>query len=325
MKKRISYVFPIYNEAENIDFLYETMSKLLATREKKYDFEIIFVNDGSRDNSLEKLHAIQKKDKRVSVINFARNFGHQLAVTAGLDYSTGDAVIIMDSDLQDPPKVSLELIDKWEKGYDVVYAQRRTRKDSRFKKATASGFYWFLRRVAEIDIPPNTGDFRLISRRVVDALSQFQEHNRFLRGLISWVGFKQIAVPFDRDERRAGESSYPLKNMLKLAGDGIFGFSWSPLKLISRLGYTISSLSFVGIIHVLALKLFDPSAAVPGWTFASAAVLFIGGIQLSMLGLLGNYIGRIYTEAQNRPLYIVESAVGPAEKAAGSKSQARLG
>jgi glycosyltransferase involved in cell wall biosynthesis len=290
------------------------MGKLLKKREKKYDFEIIFVNDGSRDDSLDKLITIQKKDPRVSVINFARNFGHQLAVTAGLDYATGDAVIIMDSDMQDPPEVSMELIDRWEEGYDVVYAQRRTRKDTFFKKLTAAGFYWTLRKVADIDIPKNTGDFRLVSRRVVEALAQFREHNRFLRGLISYVGFKQIAVPFDRDERRAGKSSYPIKNMLKLAGDGIFGFSWSPLKLISRLGYAISTLSFIGIIYVVLLKLLDPSAAVPGWTFTAAAVLLIGGIQLSMLGLLGNYIGRIYTEAQNRPLYIIESTRGPRKR-----------
>jgi dolichol-phosphate mannosyltransferase len=307
MKKKISYIFPIYNETDNIDLLYKSIHKLLLTRKKDYNFEIIFVNDGSKDDSLEKLMAIQQKDSRVSVINFARNFGHQLAVTAGLDYATGDAVIIMDSDMQDPPKVSLELIDKWEEGYDVVYAQRRTRQDSMFKKLTAYIFYWLLRRVAEIDIPPNTGDFRLVSRRVVDVIGQFREHNRFLRGMISYSGFRQVAVPFDRDKRHAGKSHYPIKNMLKLAGDGIFGFSWSPLKLISRVGYIMSGVSFVGIIYVIALKLFDPSAAVHGWTFASAAVLLIGGIQLMTLGVLGNYIGRIYTEAQNRPLYIVES------------------
>ena len=310
MKKKITYIFPIYNETDNIDLLYKTINKLLLTRKKDYNFEIIFVNDGSKDDSLKKLRAIQKKDNTVSVINFARNFGHQLAVTAGLDHATGDAVIIMDSDMQDPPKVSLELIDKWEEGYDVVYAQRRTRQDSAFKKMTAYAFYWLLRRVAEIDIPPNTGDFRLVSRRVVDALSEFREHNRFLRGLISYTGFNQIAVPFDRDKRHAGSSHYPIKNMLKLAGDGIFGFSWSPLKLISRLGYIISGLSFLGIVYVVSLKLFDASAAVPGWTFTSVAVLFIGGIQLMTLGVLGNYIGRIYTEAQNRPLYIVESVQG---------------
>lgn len=310
MKKRISYIFPVYNETDNIDFLYTSMNELLRSKEKDYVFEMIFINDGSKDDSLEKLRAIQKKDSRVTVINFARNFGHQLAVTAGLDHSKGDAVIIMDSDLQDPPSVSLELIDRWLEGYDVVYAQRRTRKDSFFKRATASAFYWILRKVAEIDIPSNTGDFRLLSRRVVDTLAEFREHNRFLRGMISYVGFNQVAVPFDRDERRAGKSSYPIKNMLKLAGDGIFGFSWSPLKLISRMGYAISSLSFIGIVYVLALKLFDPSQAVHGWTFVAAAVLFIGGIQLSMLGVLGNYIGRIYTESQNRPLYIIESTNG---------------
>jgi glycosyltransferase involved in cell wall biosynthesis len=315
MKKKISYIFPIYNETDNIDLLYMTLDKLLLTRKKDFDFEIIFVNDGSKDDSLDKLIAIQKKDSRVSVINFARNFGHQLAVTAGLDYATGDAVIIMDSDMQDPPKVSFELIDKWQEGYDVVYAQRRTRQDSAFKKLTASGFYWLLRRVAEIDIPPNTGDFRLLSRRVVDAIGQFKEHNRFLRGLVSYTGFRQVALPFDRDERHAGESNYPLKKMIKFAGDGIFGFSWAPIKLISRLGYVISSLSFLGIVYVITLKLFDPSDAVPGWTFTSAAVLFIGGIQLVMLGVLGNYIGRIYTEAQNRPLYIVESIAGTVKKA----------
>ena len=319
MKKKISYIFPIYNETDNIDLLYKTIHKLLLTRKKDYNFEIIFVNDGSKDDSLEKLLAIQKHDSRVSVINFARNFGHQLAVTAGLDHSTGDAVIIMDSDMQDPPKVSLELIDKWEEGYDVVYAQRRTRQDSMFKKATASGFYWLLRRLADIEIPPNTGDFRLVSRRVVDTLGEFKEHNRFLRGLISYVGFNQVAVSFDRHERHAGTTKYPLKKMLKFAGDGIFGFSWSPLKLISRLGYIMSSLSFVGIIYVIGLKLFDPSAAVHGWTFASAAVLLIGGIQLMTLGVLGNYIGRIYTEAQNRPLYIVESVRGSLEKTGKNK------
>lgn len=314
MKQKISYIFPIYNEADNIDLLYKTTDKLLQTRKKGYDFEIIFINDGSKDSSLDKLLAIQKKDPRVSVVNFARNFGHQLAVTAGLDYATGDAMIIMDTDMQDPPEVSLELIDKWQEGYDVVYAQRRTRQDSAFKKMTASGFYWLLRRVTDIDIPPNTGDFRLISKRVANALGQFREHNRFLRGLVSYVGFRQVAVPFDRHERYAGTTNYPLKKMIKFAGDGIFGFSWSPLKLITRLGYLISSLSFLAIVYVICLKLFDPSDAVPGWTFTSAAVLFIGGIQLVTLGVLGNYIGRIYTEAQNRPLYIVESIAGSAKK-----------
>lgn len=306
MKKLVSYIFPIYNESGNIELLYDTMVQLLE-QNKDYDYELIFVNDGSKDDSLAKLLAIVEQDDRAVVINFARNFGHQLAVTAGLDSAKGDAVIIMDSDLQDPPKVSFELLKKWEEGYDVVYAQRRTRKDSFFKRFTASAFYWTLQKLADIDIPRNTGDFRLIDRKVVDALSRFKEHNRFLRGMVSYVGFRQIAVSFDRDERHAGETGYPLSKMIKFATDGIIGFSWAPLKLIGHLGYLFSALSFVGILYALGVKVFDPSVAVSGWTFIVIAILLIGGIQMIMLGVLGSYIGRIYTEAQDRPLYIVES------------------
>jgi glycosyltransferase involved in cell wall biosynthesis len=306
-KQLISYVFPIYNESGNIALLYNTMATLLKEREAEYDFELVFINDGSKDDSLELLHELEAKDERVVVINFARNFGHQLAVTAGLDYTQGDAVIIMDSDLQDPPKISFELIDTWKEGYDVVYAQRRTRKDTPFKKITAAGFYWVLDKLAEIDIPKNTGDFRLIDRKVVNALSEFREHNRFLRGLVSYVGFKQTAVQFDREERHAGDSGYPLKKMISFALDGILGFSSAPLKLISRIGYFLAALSFVGILYAILVKIIDPGQVVPGWTFIVSAILLIGGLQLSMLGVLGNYVGRIYTEAQNRPLYIVES------------------
>jgi len=307
MKKLISYVFPIYNETDNINLLHEVLTSLLVEKERNYDFEIIFINDGSRDGSLAKLYALQEIDKRVVVINFSRNFGHQIAVTAGLDYAKGDAVIIMDSDMQDPPKVSFELLDKWEEGYDVVYAQRRSRKDTFFKRLSADLFYRTLQKLADIDIPRNTGDFRLVDRRVVDVISQFKEHNRFLRGMVSYVGFKQIAVQFDRDERHAGETGYPLKKMLKFAADGIFSFSAFPLKLISRVGYTISALSFLGILYAIVVKLVNPSTVVPGWTFIVIAILLVGGVQLVMLGVLGSYLGRVYTEAQNRPLYIVES------------------
>jgi len=307
MKKHISYIFPIYNESENIDLLYETIDDLLAQRSRAYDFEIIFVNDGSRDDSLARLYSIQEKDPRVSVINFSRNFGHQLAVTAGLDHTTGDAVIIMDSDMQDPPKVSFELIDKWEEGYDVVYAQRRSRKDSFFKKLSADLFYRILQKLADIDIPRNTGDFRLLDRRVVDVMKQFKEHHRFLRGMVSFVGFKQVAVQFDRDERHAGETGYPFSKMLSFAADGIFSFSVFPLRLISRFGYAFSFVSFLGIIYAILAKLADPKAVVPGWTFIVIAILLVGGMQLIMLGVLGSYLGRVYTEAQGRPLYIIES------------------
>ena len=271
----------------------------------KYDYELIFVNDGSRDDSLDLLRALQPKDKRITVINFARNFGHQIAVTAGLDYARGDAVIIMDSDMQDPPKVSFELIKKWEQGYDVVYAQRRSRKDTLFKRLTADLFYRTLQKLAEIDIPRNTGDFRLLDHKVVNELRKFKEHNRFLRGMVSYVGFKQIAVAFDRDERHAGVTGYPLKKMLKFAADGVFSFSTAPLKLIRDFGFTVAGLAFLGIIYAVILKVFFPSITIEGWTFIVISILLMGGVQLIMLGVLGSYIGRIYTEAQARPLYMI--------------------
>lgn len=302
MKRLISYIFPIYNESGNIDLLYATMVPLLS-KQHTYDFELIFVNDGSKDDSLERLVQLQGKDDRMIVIDFARNYGHQIAVTAGLDAASGDAVIIMDSDMQDPPRVSLELIEKWEAGYDVVYAQRRSREDSFFKKFTANLFYRTLQKLADIDIPRNTGDFRLLDRKIVDELKKFKEHNRFLRGMVSFIGFKQTAVAFDRDKRYAGETGYPLRKMIKFAADGILSFSTVPLRLISMLGYAIASLSFVGILYAIGVKLLEPSAAVSGWTFIVISILFVGGIQLIMLGVLGSYIGRIYTESQNRPLY----------------------
>ncbi len=312
-KKTITYLFPIYNESGNIDLLHHAMQEVLAAKSESYQFELIFINDGSRDDSLAKLYALQARDERVRVINFARNFGHQLAVTAGLDYAVGDAVIIMDSDMQDPPAVSLQLIDKWEQGFDVVYAQRRTRSDSWFKKLTASLFYRLLRRVADVDIPRNTGDFRLVDRKVVGALKQFREHNRFLRGMVSYIGFKQTAVLFDRDKRHAGVTGYPFKKMVRFAADGILSFSSTPLKLISRIGYTFSFFSLLGILYALGMKILYPDQVISGWTFTVIAILLIGGLQMVMLGVLGSYIGRIYTEVQGRPLYIVESVRDHAE------------
>jgi len=305
MMKLISYVFPIYNESGNISPLYETISKLINEHDK-YRYELLFINDGSADDSLDKLEKIQSKDASVTVISFSRNFGHQIAVTAGLDYAKGDAVIIMDSDLQDPPNVSFGLIEKWEEGYDVVYAQRRSRKDSLFKKVTAKCFYLALQKLADIDIPRDTGDFRLLDRKVVNQINKFRERDRFLRGLVSYVGFKQTGVLFDRAERYAGKTGYPLKKMVKFAIDGILGFSTAPLRLISRTGGLLAIVSFLGVIYALVMKLVRPQVVVSGWTFLVIAVLFTSGIQLIMLGVLGSYIGRIYSESQNRPLYIVD-------------------
>lgn len=306
--KRISYIFPIYNESGNIPLLFETITEVIKPLQKNYEFEFIFVNDGSRDESLQILQSLSKKNKKINItiVDFARNFGHQIAVTAGIDYASGDALIIMDSDLQDPPSVSLELIKEWENGYDVVYAQRRSRKDTIFKRATASVYYRILHSLADINIPRNTGDFRLIDRRVADELKRYTEHNRFLRGMVSNIGFKQTGVLFDRDERYAGETGYPLSKMIKLAADGIMSFSDAPLKLISRFGYVMSFTSLLLVFYVLGVKIFVPSQVIEGWTFIVTCILLVGGIQLIMLGVLGGYIGRIYTEAQNRPLYSVQ-------------------
>lgn len=306
MKKTVDYIFPIYNEAGNIPLLYKVLQEVVADV-PEYDFRFIFVNDGSRDDSLAHLRELEAKDPRVVVINFARNFGHQIAVTAGLDYADGDAVIIMDSDMQDPPKISVELIKKWQEGWDVVYAQRRTRRDGVFKRLTAFLFYRLINRLADIDIPRDTGDFRLVDKKVVTTLRQFKEHNRFLRGMVSYVGYRQTAVQFDRDKRHAGTTGYPLKKMLRFAADGILSFSSAPLKLISRVGYFISVLSFLGVLYALVAKVLTPETVVPGWAFIVIAICLIGGIQLIMLGVLGGYIGRIYVESQNRPLYIIES------------------
>lgn len=309
-KKLISYIFPIFNEDATIAALYREVSRAVEPLSERYDFELIFVNDGSTDNSLRALLELQSNDNSVMVIDLARNFGHQMAVTAGLDYAGGHAVIIMDSDLQDPPAVSLEFITQWEAGFDVVYAKRRARRDSVFKRTTAHLFYRLLSRLTEVKIPEDTGDFRLIDRKVVDELKKYRERNRFLRGLVSIVGFRQTAVLFDRDPRHAGKTGYPLSKMLKLAADGITGFSTVPLRLIMYLGFVVSGVSFLGIIYALGIKLLVPEVAVPGWAFTSIAIFFIGGIQLLTTGVIGLYVGRIYTEVQQRPLYSINKLYG---------------
>lgn len=313
-RRTISYVFPVHNEAGNLELLHERITAAVLGESATYDVEMVFVDDGSRDGSLAILHSLADRDPRVVVVELARNYGHQMAVTAGIDLAVGDAIIIMDSDLQDPPEVSLELIRRWEAGADVVYAQRRSRRDSAFKRATASAFYWTLSKLASIDIPRDTGDFRLVSRQVADELGRYREHHRFMRGLVSYVGFRQEAVQFDRDARHSGTTSYPLRTMMRFASDGILGFSTVPLRLISRTGVAVSALSFLGLLYVLGVKVFSPTTSVPGWAFLAVGIFFLGGIQLLMLGVLGAYVGRIYTEVQNRPLYGIRRVRGATER-----------
>lgn len=301
-----SVIVPIYNESGSIPELYRRISEVMQAAGDSW--ELILVDDGSQDNSTEMIRDLAAQDEHVRPVIFARNFGHQIAVTAGLDYSRGQAVVIIDADLQDPPEVILELIEKWREGYEVVYAVRAEREgESFFKLLTAKIFYRFINRVTSIDIPLDTGDFRLMARNVVDVLNQMREHHRFLRGMSAWVGFKQIGVPYKRAARFAGETHYPLRKMLLLAFTAISGFSFFPLQLATFLGFVSAGISVLAIPIVVALRLAG-SQAFFGQASTLIAVLFFGGVQLISLGILGEYIGRLYDEARGRPLYIVREA-----------------
>lgn len=305
----ISYVLPVYNERDGITAFHTELTAALDSR-PELDFELVYVNDGSTDGSLELLKGLAERDGRVRVVDFARNFGHQLAITAGLDLARGDAVIVMDTDLQDPPKVSLELVDAWREGAEIVHARRRSRQDSAFKRATAHLYYRVLRSSTDVDIPLDTGDFRLLDRRVAQELRRYRERSRFVRGIVASMGYRQTEVAFDRDERFAGETKYPLRKMARLAIDGVTSFSTAPLKMITRLGFVVLALSLLGILYALAMKFFRPEITVSGWTMLMCVVLFLGGTQMLSLGVIGAYIGRIYSEAQGRPLYLVREVVG---------------
>jgi dolichol-phosphate mannosyltransferase len=303
----VSIVMPVYNESGNLEELHNQLSAL-ADGLPDYRFEFIFVNDGSRDSSATILNRLADQDERIQAIHFSRNFGQQMALTAGLDLAEGDAVITMDSDLQDPPAVCADLIAQWKAGYQIVYAQRLHRAgETIFKRVTSKLYYRLLNRASATEIPRDIGDFRLLDRQAVDELSKFREHQRFMRGLVGYLGFRHTVVQFDRPARFAGKTHYSFQQMWRLAFDGITSFSTVPLQFIARMGYTVSFLSLVGIIYAFALRVWAPERTVPGWAFVTIAIFFIGGIQLVMLGLLGSYIGRIYTESQDRPLYIIES------------------
>ncbi|MCY8686921.1 glycosyltransferase family 2 protein [Bacillus spizizenii] len=310
MTRHIQYsvVVPVYNEELVIHETYQRLKEVMD--QTKENYELLFVNDGSKDHSIEILREHSLLDPRVKIIDFSRNFGHQIAITAGMDYAQGNAIVVIDADLQDPPELILDMIEKWREGYEVVYAVRTKRKgETFFKKQTAALFYRLLSSMTDIDIPIDTGDFRLMDRKVCDEMKRLKEKNPFVRGLVSWVGFKQTAVEYVRDERLAGETKYPLKKMLKLSMDGITTFSHKPLKLASYAGMLMSGAGFLYMFIVLYLKLFTDST-ITGWSSLIVIQLLFSGIVLLILGMIGESIGRIYDEAKDRPLYIVQKSYG---------------
>jgi dolichol-phosphate mannosyltransferase len=308
----LSLVLPVYNEEEVIPELYTRLQAFLE--QLGTDAEIIFVNDGSKDRSLELLRAMTERDERCRVLSFSRNFGHQTAISAGIDYARGRAVVVMDADLQDPPDVVRQMMDKWREGYDVVYGKRATRAgETAFKLFTAKAFYRIFAAMIPIEVPLDTGDFRLMSRRVVIALRSLRESHRFVRGLVSWVGFKQTAVLYDRPGRFAGETKYPLRKMIRFAIDGITSFSILPLRFSTYLGVVTSIGSVVLALWALVAHLFF-NATVPGWTATVVIITLLASVQLLMIGILGEYVGRIYEEIKRRPLYVVGDRINLGER-----------
>ncbi len=309
MSPKYSFVIPIYNEEATIAELYRRVSAVMDQLDGTT--ELILVNDGSRDRSLHLLRELQERDSRVCYISFARNFGHQIAVTAGLTFAQGTVVVIMDADLQDPPELVLDMVEQWRQGYDVVYAQRTARKqEGWFKRFTAFAFYRILKQLADVDIPTDTGDFCLMDRQVVDVLNAMPERNRYLRGLRSWIGFPQTAVQFERNPRYAGEVKYTFSKSLSLALNGLVSFSRVPLRLSTYVGLLSAFLAVIMMALVLYWRIFVPHSPVAGLTIIIMAIFFLGAVQLISIGILGEYIGRIYEEVKGRPLYTLSEVRG---------------
>ena len=304
----ISVIVPIFNEEKVIPELYRRMVAVLGDIGQPW--ELVCVNDGSRDESLSMLLSLREQDPRVKIINFSRNFGHQIAITAGMDYAQGEAIAIIDADLQDPPELIGEMFEKWREGFEVVYAVRAHRRgESRFKLWTASAFYRLLRRITDVEIPVNTGDFRLIDRQVLLTMRRLREKHRFMRGLSSWVGFRQTGIEYQRAERFAGDTKYPLSKMLRLTLDAITSFSYIPLRLSTYFGFFLAFVSLLGIVVTTVLRLSGNNAFF-GQASTLVAVLFLGGIQLIFLGIIGEYLARIYDDVKARPLYVVSKLHG---------------
>jgi len=307
--KKVSLVIPMYYEEEVAEECYDRVTKVLSSLQD-YTYEIVFINDGSKDKTLEILEKIVEKDKQVKIVSFARNFGHQCAVTAGLQEVTGDAIVIIDADLQDPPELIPEMLKLWEAGNEVIYGKRKTRDgESKFKLLTAKMFYQTLNALSDVDIPKDTGDFRLVDKKVVDVINSLPEHNKFLRGLFSWVGFKQIPFEYERKERFAGKTKYPLKKMLKLASDGIISFSTKPLKIVGGLGILSMVISVLVLVYAILSFIFHWHNLTAGWTSLMVTMTFLSGIILISLWMIGEYIARIYDEVKQRPQYIIDKKI----------------
>ena len=305
----LSIVVPLFNEEGNVGELVQRVRAVMAELRDAPRYELVLVNDGSRDGTLLRLRDLALTHHEIVVVNLSRNFGHQIAATAGLDVARGDAIVLMDGDLQDPPELIGAFLERWREGYDVVYAVRRTRKgEGPFKLLTARWFYRIVRRLTNVAIPVDTGDFRLMSRRVVDALRLTRERHRFLRGLVSWVGYPQIGVEYDRDERVWGQTKYPFAKMLRFAIDGITSFSEIPLRFASYFGFAVSIISFLVAVYEICLRLFT-GYNLPGYTSTIFAILFLGGVQLIAIGTLGEYVGRIYEQVKGRPLYLIADVI----------------
>jgi len=303
----LSVVIPVYNEEETLDQLVERLSRALDSIGEPW--EVLFVNDGSRDRSGQMLHAFHERDPRLKSITLSRNFGHQVAISCGLDFARGDGVIVMDCDLQDPPEVLPGMVARWREGWDVVYAVRQRRKENVLKRAAYKGFYWLLHQVSYLDIPLDSGDFSLIDRRVVDLLKSMPERNRFVRGLRTWVGLRQTGYEYARAARYAGESKYSFTKLLRLAFDGLVSYSYVPLRLVSNVGMLVSLSALAYMSYLLVARLFG-DRTIQGWTSTVVILLFLGGVQLLSLGIIGEYIGRIFDEVKQRPHYIVSEVRG---------------
>ena len=306
---KVSLVIPMYYEEQVVNECYKRVKNVLNSIEN-YEHEIIFINDGSKDGIMKLLEKIALEDKNVKVISFSRNFGHQAAVTAGLKETTGDAVVIIDADLQDPPELIPDMLKLWEEGNDVIYGKRKNRKgESAFKLLTAKMFYKTLNALSDVDIPEDTGDFRLVDRRVVETINNMPEHNKFLRGLFSWVGYKQYGYEYERQERFAGKTKYPLKKMLKLASNGIISFSVKPLKLVGISGFIAICISAIILVYALISYVFKLNDLSAGWTSLMVAITFFTGIQLLSLWIISEYIGKIYDDVKGRPQYLIDKKI----------------